>query len=96
MPSLRGIGPYNDAIGTFGKRTKIELVDARANAEGVIGHPRTRVRATFDGRHDPPSWLTEIDFGPLAVGLEKKNGHLGVQLAKVGEWFDEKAGLRHK
>ncbi|HEY2367755.1 MAG TPA: hypothetical protein VGH87_15265, partial [Polyangiaceae bacterium] len=93
---LLGIGPYNvDAIGTFGKETKIRLVDARANAEGVIGHPRTRVRATYDGTRDPPSWLTEIDFGALACGLEKKNGHLGVQLAHVGRWFDEKAGIPH-
>jgi hypothetical protein len=92
---LLGIGPYNvDAIGTFGKHTKIDLVDARANARGVIGHPHTRVRATYDGRREPPSWLTEIDFGPLAVGLEKKHHHLGVQLADVGEWFDKKAGVR--
>ena len=93
---LLGIGPYNmDAVGTFGKQTHIQLVDARATAEGVIGHPHTRVRATFDGRRDPPSWLTEIDFGALACGLEKKNGHLGVQLAHVGRWFDEKAGIPH-
>ena len=91
---LLGIGPYNvDAIGTFGKKTKIRLVDARANAEGVIGHPHTRVRATYDGTHEPPSWVTEIDFGPLALGLDKHGDHLGIQVADVGEWFDKKAGL---
>ena len=94
--NLLGIGPYNvDAIGTFGKETRIQLVDARANAQGVIGHPHTRVRATFDGACDPPAWLTEIDFGPLAVGIEKKNDHLGIQLAHVGRWFDDKAGIPH-
>lgn len=92
---LLGIGPYNvDAIGTFGKHTKVALVDARANAQGVIGHPHTRVRATYDGTHDLPAWVTEIDFGPLAVGLDKHGDHVGVQLADVGEWFDKKAGLR--
>jgi hypothetical protein len=92
---LLGIGPYNvDAIGTFGKHTKLRLIDARANAQGVIGHPFTRVRATYDGTRDPSAWVTEIDFGALAVGIEKSGEHVGVQLASVGQWFDEKAGLR--
>ncbi len=92
---MLGIGPYNaDAIGTFGKHTKLELVDARANAEGVIGHPHARIRATYDGTRDPSPWLAELDLGVLAVGLEKRGTHVGIQLADVGEWFDEKAGLR--
>jgi len=92
---LLGIGPYDmNAIGTFGKHPKVELVDARAVAEGVIGHPHTRVRATYDGTRDPSRWVAEIDFGPLALGLDESGHHLGIQLAHVGRWFDEKAGLR--
>ncbi|HEY1957891.1 MAG TPA: hypothetical protein VGH28_19860 [Polyangiaceae bacterium] len=94
---MLGIGPYNvDAIGTFGKHTKLELIDARAIAQHVITHPHTRVRATYDGTRDPPPWLAEIDFGVLAVGLQQTGHHLGIQLADVGRWFDEKAGVRER
>ena len=94
---LLGIGPYEvDAFGTFGKPTKIRLVDARATAWGTITHPHTRVRAQYDGTRDPPPWLAEIDFGVLALGLQKTGTHLGLQFADVGEWFDEKAGLGTK
>ena len=93
---LLGIGPYNvDAIGTFGKHTKLGLVDARAHAQGVIGHPHARVRATYDGTRDPSPWIAEIDLGILAVGIEKSGDHLGIQLAGVGRWFDDKVGIRY-
>ncbi len=92
---LLGIGPYDvDAFGTFGKHTKLRLVDARATAQNVLGHPHVRLRATYDGTRDPSPWLAEIDLGVLALGLEKRGSELGVQLADVGPWFDEKAGLR--
>jgi len=92
---LLGIGPYDvDAFGTFGKPTKLRLVDARATAEGVIGHPHARVRAQYDGSRDPPPWLVEADLGVLAVGVQKSGDHLGIQLVEVGKWFDKKAGLR--
>lgn len=50
----------------------------------------------YDGTREPSPWLMEIDFGVLAVGLEKSGTHLGIQLADVGEWFDEKAGIHRR
>ncbi len=89
---LLGIGPYNvDAVGSFGKDTKVDIVDARATARRFPTRPHTRVRASYDGVDIPNTWRTAIEFGVLAVGIDKKGDHLGIQLTNVSSWFSSGA-----
>jgi hypothetical protein len=90
---MLGIGPYQaDATGTFGAVTKIDLADAQSHAENFPSQPHTRVRATYDGRTTPPTWRTDVEFGVLAIGIEKDK-HLSFHPIEVAKWFDRAAGL---
>jgi hypothetical protein len=85
---MLGLGPYAvDATGVFGKHVKLDMLDARTHAEGVIGHPPARLRLTYDDTRAPMHMRATASMGDEAVGVEEIGDHIGVQLADVDVWF---------